>query len=498
MMDYNVTKKIFNSQAEHVHLDSELLNSLDYNERKVIEEKIIKACLEGDSFYYDYIKLLKIYNPLNVFTLERIHSLESSSKIELCKILYLTTNDTRYIEYLLALSVHDKGAYSMLTILYEDGVLSEKYYDRIKNICSLVKNNQEDYIKMSQRMHKKEKDSSDAIAAGLLGFAVGDALGVPIEFTGRSVLQNKPLTEMIGYGSHPVPEGTWSDDTSMTIATMDSISQKSKIDYDDIMKKYCSWLSEAKYTATGRVFDIGLGTRKALTAYKLFGAKATEAGESGIRSNGNGSLMRMLPVVYYLYYNQTDRETAFQVIDDYSSITHGHPISKLGCQIYYDYMTALLDGSSKEEAFHKLGNIDYSKHYDEETISYYKRILDGTLEQAPIDTIKSSGFVVSTLEACLWTMLKNSDYESSVVQAINLGDDTDTVGAITGSMAGVLYGKKSIPKRWLDVLSKKDYLEELSSSFEKSIEHHDRELDRMFDEESFNHDSELYKKVTEK
>lgn len=301
----------------------------------------------------------------------------------------------------------------------------------------------------------------------LLGFATADALGVPIEFTKRN--QGEPLKEMVGFGSHPVPEGTWSDDTSMTIAAMDSIIDKKGIDYNDIMKRFLQWIQSAKYTATDEVFDMGIATRNALANFAYSNAEPTECGVKGFNENGNGSLMRILPFVFYAYENNMSEEEVTKFINDASSLTHAHEISRLGCKIYTDYVFELLNGKDKIQALSELQDIDYSKYYSQESIDYYKRILDGSIVNEPVDKIKSSGFVVDTLEAAIWCTINNDSYEDAVVKAINLGNDTDTVGAVTGSLNGLIYGAENIPNRWLKKLRKKDYLEKLSMNFEKTL-----------------------------
>lgn len=305
------------------------------------------------------------------------------------------------------------------------------------------------------------------VESGILGFAVADALGVPIEFTHRR--KDNKLKEMVGYGSHSVPEGTWSDDTSMTIATMDSITQKGTIDNSDIMDKFVDWCTKADYTATDKVFDIGITTRNSIRSYML-GETPLKCGENHIRSNGNGSLMRILPVVYYCYFQGMSREEMNKKICEVSSLTHAHPISLLGCQIYADFIIDLLNGKSKEEAYLNLSESNY-KNYNQETLDAYKRIFSKTLPRIEEDNIQSSGYVVSTLEASIWATLNNSDYESAVVTAVNLGEDTDTVGAVTGSINGILYGKENIPERWLSKLQKKEYLERLAKEFSNKFCH---------------------------
>jgi len=314
---------------------------------------------------------------------------------------------------------------------------------------------------------------NEKMKAGIMGFAVGDALGVPVEFLNRDLLQRRPLKEMIGYGSHRVPEGTWSDDTSLMIAAMDSIKENGDVNFDDIMYKFTEWVNYAKYTATDELFDIGISTSKAISNFKR-GEKPTNCGTKGINENGNGSLMRILPFVYYLKFSNFSEEEKTILINQASALTHAHEISQLGCKIYADYVTLLLDGVDKVKALDLLKEIDYNKYYSNDSIKVYQRILKGDLKSLDIDQIRSSGYVVDSLEASLWCTVKNDTYEDAVVAAINLGEDTDTIGAITGSLNGIIYGKNNIPERWLNKLRKKDYLEELSNQFISTINYEKR------------------------
>ncbi len=303
----------------------------------------------------------------------------------------------------------------------------------------------------------------------VFGFAIADAVGVPAEFKSRSSLKMSPITDMVGYGTHHMPEGTWSDDSSMTIATMDSINECQEIDYNDIMKKFCEWERDSKYTATGVFFDIGISTSSALHRYTR-GQKPTECGGKSIRDNGNGALMRMLPVVLYSDSKNLSYEDEVALINEMSSLTHGHEISQLGCKIYADYIKGILNGSSKTESLENLQAIDYSQYYSPESISYYQRILDGSITDLPEEDIKSSGFVVDTLEASIWCTHNSDSYEEAVLKAVNLGDDTDTVGAITGSINGLIYGYHNIPKYWRDNLKSKEYLLDVCNKFNNILE----------------------------
>ena len=203
------------------------------------------------------------------------------------------------------------------------------------------------------------EDNKNNTIDGVFGFAIADAVGVPAEFKSRSTLSIRPITDMVGYGTHSQPAGTWSDDSSMTIATMDSINENKKIDYEDMMKKFAEWKNNAKYTATGDFFDIGISTSSAINNY-LRGIEPTKCGGTGIRDNGNGSLMRILPVVLYLHLQELSYDKETEIINECSSLTHGHEISKMGCRIYADYIKSIIDGKSKEEALESISTIDYT------------------------------------------------------------------------------------------------------------------------------------------
>ena len=306
------------------------------------------------------------------------------------------------------------------------------------------------------------------IKDGVFGHAIGDAMGVPVEFCIREKLLAHPVTKMIGYGSHDVPAGTWSDDTSMEIATMDSmINQGGRINCEDIMMNFYYWLKDAKYTPYGEVFDAGRTCIKSTINFSK-GYDISECGQKDEYSNGNGSLMRILPIAYYCYYNKLKEEEIFEVVKNVSSLTHAHEISVLGCYIYVNYIIKLLEGKDKFESYNLIKLIDYSM-FTEESLEVYKRVLKEDIEKYSIDEIKSGGYVVDTLEASFWILLNASSFKEAIIGAINLGNDTDTIAAITGSMAGILYGYNSIPQEWLDKLAKRDYIEDLCDKLEKVL-----------------------------
>ena len=304
----------------------------------------------------------------------------------------------------------------------------------------------------------------EKIKTVMIGHAVGDALGVPVEFASREELKNAPVTDMEGYGTYPVPAGAWSDDTSMSLAALDALS-KEEFSWDDVMINFGKWLQEGEYTPTGECFDAGMTCVRAILNYFNNKLSTNECGESSEHSNGNGSLMRIHPFVLYasltmLNGNSEDYWSWMGFIKQASSLTHAHDRSVMGCTIYGYILTFLMreaSGESLKKGIEFAGkDLDYLPEFE-----HYKRIFDPDFDKLPESEIKSSGYVVDTLEAAVWCLLTTDSYEKCVLKAVNLGDDTDTVAAVAGGLAGLLYGYDAIPQKWIDRLIKRDYIEDL-------------------------------------
>lgn len=299
----------------------------------------------------------------------------------------------------------------------------------------------------------------------IIGHSIGDAMGVPTEFCNRNELLKHPTTQMIGYGSHDVPAGTWSDDTSMEIAIIDSIINTNGIDYDDIMYNFYCWLHDSKYTAVNEVFDAGSTCIQSIINYSK-GYKTLNCGQNAFDSNGNGSLMRTAPIALYSYYKNIGLNEMRLISDNVSSLTHAHEISKLGCYIYNSYIINLLKGLDKFEAYLSIKKESHGA-YTNDTIKEYSRILENDISKLHIDDISSSGYVVDTLECALWIFLNSDNFKDCIIASTNIGNDTDTIGAVVGSLAGIYYGIESIPKEWIDKLQRKDFLLSLAAKFEQ-------------------------------
>ena len=289
------------------------------------------------------------------------------------------------------------------------------------------------------------------VEGAVLGSAVGDALGVPGEFMSREELMTQPITDMIGGGAHNQLPGTWSDDTSMTLCTMESLIQAG-INYDDQMQRFASWLWDASNTARGEVFDVGGTTKQAIFQY-MKGTPALECGERAEYACGNGSLMRIMPTALYLIGQDGDAvldDRTAKIIHDTSKCTHAHIRCQMACGIFCSVVFQMIRGESLREAVKK-GILSALAYYRErsEFADYVCEFASlDNIELWPEHEVKSTGFVLHTLQASLWCLLTTSSYAESVLRAVNLGEDTDTTAAVTGALAGLWYGERQIPEGW--------------------------------------------------
>lgn len=334
-------------------------------------------------------------------------------------------------------------------------------------------------------------DENDQIRGSLYGFFVGDALGVPVEFIGRSTLKSNPISDMEEYGTHHQPKGTWSDDSSMVLATIDSMYnnkevflQKEIFNYNDLMDRYSMWKNQAKYTPNEKVFDIGITTADAISRYDN-NKENVFAGNDSFNANGNGSLMRIIPLSLYTKYCILNGYTMkllgdnYDVIKKFSSLTHAHSLSIMSCYIYNFFVSNYIDLQDLDKTYRRTqdhfqaifeGRIQ--KDYGDLELykKYFNRLIYNDISKLNENDIKSSGFVVNSLEASLWCLLTSKSFEESVLKAVNLGEDTDTIGALTGALAGLVYGVNSIPKKWIDSLQRRDYLDDMVNKYIELIQ----------------------------
>lgn len=270
--------------------------------------------------------------------------------------------------------------------------------------------------------------AADQLRGIVYGAAVGDALGVPYEFMRRGSFE---CTGMVGGGAHGMPAGTFSDDTSLMLATCASYGDLHHVDVDDMRGEFARWLYEGAYTPDGSAFDVGNATATAIEQGR---------GCDGERSNGNGSLMRIAPLALTTVGDDEIR--------DASAVTHAHAISKEACVAFVRILREVLRGEALAAAIE--GNIP-----DDSRFGFMRDI-----ESWSRDDVRSTGYVVDTLGAALWCALNTDGYASCVLAAVNLGDDSDTTACVAGALAGAMYGYDSIPREWIEQLRGKDVIED--------------------------------------
>lgn len=311
-------------------------------------------------------------------------------------------------------------------------------------------------------------NSKNSLRGALLGLVVGDALGVPVEFMSRRHLREHPVTGLRGYGTHHQPPGTWSDDSSLTFQLVETLIEG--YDSKRLAERFVRWYVWNDWTPHGSVFDVGLATRSAIDRLEK-GADPEHAGECDEYANGNGSLMRVLPLAFVL--KNRPMQERYDLVCRVSSLTHRHLRSKIACFFYVEMLIRLLKGDEKHLAFtntqHRVRDYVNSIDCPPGECELFTRLFYDDLSHVSESEIFSSGYVLHTLEASLWCFLTTHSYTEAVLKAVNLGDDSDTTGSVTGGLAGLTYGAEAIPAEWITALARREDIEELIGRFAASL-----------------------------
>jgi ADP-ribosylglycohydrolase len=300
----------------------------------------------------------------------------------------------------------------------------------------------------------------DRILGGLWGSLVGDALGVPVEFRNRLDIQIEPVTGMREFGTHRQPKGTWSDDGALILCTVDSLLNH-EFDTRDMGEQFVRWMNTGLWTATGESFDVGCTTADALMRIAN-GTPSEEAGGRHEDCNGNGSLMRIIPVA--LRFAGGPAEILIKRVERASAISHGHERSKAACAFYSLMVEQLLLGKDPSCAL-KATRSASERGYNSSTLHRFKQVLEHDLCSVPEGVVVSTGYVLHTLHASFWCLINTSNYADCVLKAVNLGGDTDTTACVAGGLAGVAYGIQAIPSDWRSQLARQDDLAGLLDRF---------------------------------
>ena len=310
---------------------------------------------------------------------------------------------------------------------------------------------------------------------GMFGLIVGDAVGMPVQFEERLLIKADPVTDMLDHLCFDMPKGAWTDDSSLALATLYSIKEQGKLDIEDVAKKFAMWITDGLFTPLGFAYDVGTGCMNAI--YKFIQTlDVHNCGGKTEEDNGNGSLMRILPTCIYAYEELTagkiSESEAIALVESSSAITHAHKRAKTACVIYFYIVKEIIDSHNTNEVkslfelienaiaktrSYALVHIDTFKEYSK----FHRLFALQTFKDLPEDEIYSTGYVLHSLEAAIWSLLNTDNYRDCILKAVNLGDDTDTIAAIAGGLAGLYYGYDGIPAEWLDSIMKKKWIEEL-------------------------------------
>jgi ADP-ribosyl-[dinitrogen reductase] hydrolase len=287
------------------------------------------------------------------------------------------------------------------------------------------------------------------IRGALLGLATGDALGAPVEFNRRDEFPY--VTEMQAGGYFRLPSGAWTDDTAMALCLADSLIHNPELDLEDLMDRFIRWVDFAENTSTGKCIGLGQNTFFVLGNYRR--TKALVAPPNKGKSDGNGSIMRIAPIpCLYWKYPEIARKLAIKQ----SYATHASVLAASACDFLSLILCDLIRGVSFEEALSHAAKYEFSPDIRSIALRQWA--------DKKVDEISSSGFVVHTLEAACWCVWNTSSFEDSLIKAVNLGEDADTVAAVTGQIAGAIYGQDAIPDRWLSDLAHKDRIASVADS----------------------------------
>jgi ADP-ribosylglycohydrolase len=319
-------------------------------------------------------------------------------------------------------------------------------------------------------MNKKPEVTKTMCDEIIFGFAVGDALGVPFEFLEADEIDFKFSDEMAEFGTYHQPAGTFSDDTSMMCCMIEAMIQdgKTKTMADNFLK----WKNENFWTANGEVFDIGNTIKVALNAYEKTG-DISGAATNNEYSCGNGSLMRILPLLPYIMDKSLDEK--FKYIKSVSCITHGHIRTAIACFIYLELAQHIFEQGKIHKprfaAFLSRTILTFLENNPEtkDEVKNFEILFTNLPARIPREQLSNSGYVVDSLILAIHCFFRYNRYEMGVWYAISFGGDTDTNAALTGALYTLYGGKKEIPARWLNKLVKKEELENLSQRWASSL-----------------------------
>jgi ADP-ribosyl-[dinitrogen reductase] hydrolase len=294
----------------------------------------------------------------------------------------------------------------------------------------------------------------DRYRGSFIGLAMGDTLGMPLEF--KSPNEFEPLTKPEAGGPFDLPLGYWTDDTSMALCLADSILEKKGYDSYDVMDKYWAWSTNGYRSSIGTCFDIGNQTSSSLNEYMSVGSAVISKDKERLSAAGNGTIMRLAPLVIASHAADNTLEKTMELARISGRETHYSYLAEEGTALFGAMLFNAFEAKGKQELW-DIGSYELNGHIEE---------LLGAVKVAQAHTVASlepTGYVLNSLVCATWAFLNNDTFESGALAAVNLGGDADTIGAIYGQLAGAYYGAEAIPADWRAVLFQESEISRLAT-----------------------------------
>ncbi|NQU67537.1 MAG: ADP-ribosylglycohydrolase family protein [Candidatus Marinimicrobia bacterium] len=285
----------------------------------------------------------------------------------------------------------------------------------------------------------------------LLGLAIGDALGAPLEFSKPGTFH--PINDFQSGGMFKLNAGEWTDDTSMALCLADSLIRCNGFDAKDQIETYLKWLEEGYMSVRNKAVGVGKTTMRAIVRFKK--SREPYSSITNPMSAGNGSIMRLAPVpIFYA----SDPLKAITMSGESSKTTHALQVNIDTCKYFGGLIWGALNGIGKEQLLsnHYSPIKEYRENFD--MVPDLKLVASGSFKEKNPPEIVGSGYVVKSIEAALWAFIKSDTFEEGILKAVNLGDDADTTGAVFGQLAGAYYGIDGIPGRFKQKVAKKELI----------------------------------------
>lgn len=305
---------------------------------------------------------------------------------------------------------------------------------------------------------------SEKIADGLFGLCVGEALGLPVDCRSRKYLEQNPVTEFEGYGTYNLPPGTWSDGSSLTFCAAEAFIPGYNL--ERIIEKFILWHDTAYWTPNGEI--VGKWNRNAdfvLSMKKRVSGSYLKT--SSIEPPPNFTLLWILPLAY-ITYGLADKKRV-KIVTEVINFIDGNPVSVIGAVFYNELAIKLLEGKTVKDAVVSTQELVGGLYGDRTELELFSPLLSGKIISRTKEELRASNNLVDTLTSAVWVLLQGKDYRETLLAAVNLGEDTDSLGAVTGGIAGIAFGYDSIPKDWIEQIARKKDIENLILRFTKKM-----------------------------